>query len=83
MREIRSDLIENLDAIEDVHHIHAWSLAQDRTLLTLHARIREESSTDFAVDAIRRRLAERFDVNHMTVQIEIESCVDQRPVLFP
>ena len=80
VREIRSDLVENLDAIEDVHHIHAWSLAQDRSLLTLHARIGEGVHADSAIDAIHRRLAERFDVTHVTVQIEIESCVDRGPV---
>ena len=76
VREIGADLVENLDAIEDVHHIHAWSLAQDRSLLTLHARIGEGVHADAAIDAIHRRLAERFDVTHVTVQIEIESCVD-------
>ena len=80
VREVRSDLVENLDAIEDVHHIHAWSLAQGRSLLTLHARIREGVHADSAIDAIHRRLAERFDVTHVTVQIEIESCVDNGPV---
>ena len=80
VREIGSDLVENLDAIEDVHHVHAWSLAQDRSLLTLHARIKEGVNPDFVTDAIHRRLAERFDVNHVTVQIEIESCADHGPV---
>ena len=76
VREIGADLIENLDAVEDVHHVHAWSLAQDRSLLTLHARIREGVDSDDAIDAIHRRLAERFDVTHVTVQIEVEACVD-------
>ena len=80
VREIGSDLVENLDVVDDVHHIHAWSLAQDRSLLTLHARIREGVNADSAINAIHRRLAERFDVTHVTVQIEVESCVDHGPV---
>ena len=80
VREIGSDLVENLDEIEDVHHVHAWSLAQDSPLLTLHARIKEGVHADSAIDAIHRRLAERFNVTHSTVQIEIESCVDDGPV---
>ena len=80
VREIAADLVEHLDAVEDVHHVHAWSLAQDRSLLTLHARIGEGASADIATDAIHRRLAERFDITHVTVQIEVESCVDQGPV---
>ena len=76
VHEIGSDLVENLEQIQDAHHIHAWSLAQNRSLVTLHARIREGVNTDSAINAIHRRLAERFDVTHVTVQIEIESCVD-------
>ena len=81
VREIGADLVEHLDAVEDVHHVHAWSLAQDRSLLTLHARIREGVGSDDAIDAIHRRLAERFDVTHVTVQIEVESCVDHGPLV--
>ena len=80
VHEIGADLVEHLDAVEDVHHVHAWSLAQDRSLLTLHARIREGIDSDDAVDAIHHRLAERFDVTHVTVQIEVETCVDRRTV---
>ena len=81
VQEIGSDLVGNLDPIEDVHHVHAWSLAQDRTLLTLHARIGEGVDADAAINDIHRRLSERFGVHHATVQIEIESCVDDGPVV--
>lgn len=80
VREIGADLVEHLDEIDDVHHVHAWSIAQDWSLLTLHARIREGVHADSAINAIHRRLAERFDVTHSTVQIEVESCVDDAPV---
>ena len=81
VQEIGSDLVGNLESIEDVHHVHAWSLAQDRTLLTLHARIGEGVDADAAINDVHRRLSERFGVNHATVQIEIESCVDDGPVV--
>ena len=79
VREIGSDLVRNVDVVEDVHHVHAWSLAQNRSLLTLHARIGDGVDPDAAITAIHHRLAERFDVTHVTVQIEIESCVDHEP----
>ena len=77
VQEIGSDLVANLDIVEDVHHVHAWSLSQEKSLLTLHARIREETHSDVAINAIQRRLSERFDISHVTVQIEIESCADE------
>ena len=76
IQEIGSDLVEHLTIIEDVHHVHAWSLSQERSLLTLHARISEGTDPDTATAQIQQRLAERFDIGHVTVQIEIESCTD-------
>lgn len=77
VQEIGPDLVANLDAIEDVHHVHAWSLSQEKSLLTLHARICEGADADAAIGKIQQRLAERFDIDHVTVQIEIESCADE------
>lgn len=76
VQAIGPDLVQNLELIEDVHHVHAWSLSQEKSLLTLHARICEDANADTAIADIRRRLAERFDIDHVTVQIEIESCAD-------
>ena len=77
IREIGRDLVSNLAVVEDVHHVHAWSLSQERSLLTLHARIVDGANPDAAVAAIRDRLAERFDIGHVTVQVELEGCVDE------
>ena len=76
VREIGPDLVANLAAVEDVHHVHAWSLSQERSLLTLHARIADGANPDGTVAAIRGRLAERFDIGHVTVQVELEGCTD-------
>ena len=82
VREIGPDLVSHLAVVEDVHHVHAWSLSQERSLLTLHARIADGASPDAAVAAIQDRLAERFDIRHVTVQIELEGCTDE-PVPAP
>ena len=81
VHEIGPDLASNIDVVEDVHHVHAWSLSQDRSLLTLHARIVAGANPDAAIAAIQARLSKRFEIGHVTVQIELESCTDhpQRP----
>ena len=76
VREIGRDLVASVDAVQDVHHVHAWSLSQEHSLLTLHARILESAHPDSAIAAIRSRLASRFDISHVTVQIELDGCSD-------
>ena len=80
VQEIGRDLVSNLDAVEDVHHVHAWSLSQDHSLLTLHARILEGTHPDATIAAIQSRLASRFDISHVTVQVEVEVCTDEHAV---
>ena len=74
--EIGPDIVSYLPDVEDVHHVHAWSLSQERSLLTMHARIREGASPDNTIVAIQARLAKRFNINHATVQVEFEDCID-------
>ena len=42
--DIQRDLVANVKGIQDVHHIHTWSLTQERPLVTLHARIHEDAN---------------------------------------
>ena len=77
VHDIGRDLVSHVAVVEDVHHVHAWSLSQERSLLTLHARVTEGSNPDSAVAAIQERLADRFDIRHVTVQIELEGCSDE------
>jgi cobalt-zinc-cadmium efflux system protein len=74
--EIEADLEANIPEIEDVHHVHAWSITQERPIVTLHARLCEGSKADAAIHEIKRRLRERFGVAHATVEIELSDCAD-------
>lgn len=76
VREIGPDLVANIAVVEDVHHVHAWSLSQERSLLTLHARIVKDANPDTAIADIHARLASRFGIRHVTVQIELGGCTD-------
>ncbi|MEQ8396920.1 cation diffusion facilitator family transporter [Thalassobaculum sp.] len=69
---VRSDLIETVDGVRDVHHIHAWSINQERPMITLNARLAEGVVMTEVVTAIKRRLQERFGVGHATVEVEFE-----------
>ena len=76
VQDIRQDLVSNIDVVEDVHHVHAWSLTQDLSLLTLHAKIPEDANPDSVTAKIQNHLSHAFNINHVTVQIELEHCTD-------
>jgi cobalt-zinc-cadmium efflux system protein len=76
LAEIKADLEENVTEISNAHHIHAWSITAEQHLLTLHIHPREGVPSRDAVRAVKIRLAERFGINHVTVQCEEEDCID-------
>lgn len=69
---IRADLIETIDGVRDVHHIHAWSINQERPMITLNARLAVGAIGPETVAAIKLRLQERFGVGHATVEVDYE-----------
>jgi len=72
--DIKEDLVQHIPGLEDVHHVHTWSLTQERPLVTLHALIQVDANPDELLKAVSKRLEERFNVYHATVQIEKVAC---------
>ncbi|MCZ8130724.1 MAG: cation diffusion facilitator family transporter [Steroidobacteraceae bacterium] len=73
---LKRRLVETVPAVLDVHHVHAWSLTPRETLLTLHARIAAGSDAGATLAAIKRVLVTDFRIEHSTVQLEPDACVD-------
>ncbi|MGH6902348.1 MAG: cation diffusion facilitator family transporter [Geminicoccaceae bacterium] len=74
--ELRTAAIAALPAIRDVHHVHAWMLTSERPLITLHAEVAPGADHQQALRAIRGVLADRFGIDHATIQIETAGCTD-------
>ena len=70
-RVIADDLTATVPGVVGVHHVHLWSLSQERPLITLEARVADAQAARAAVDAIKARLADTFGIGHATVEIEI------------
>lgn len=68
-QEIARDL-RAVPGVIDVHHIHAWSLTQERPLVTLNARISDAGASAEITAAIKERLRTEFAVDHATVELE-------------
>ncbi len=81
--EIAGDLEAAIPDVEDVHHVHAWSITQERPMVTLHARVCETADIDRTVVAIKARLRARFGIDHATVEIERGDCADHHVAPMP
>jgi cobalt-zinc-cadmium efflux system protein len=81
--EVKADLQSAIPDVEDIHHVHAWSITQERPMVTLHARICDTADPDRTIIAIKKRLRSRFGISHATIEIERAACADQSPALAP
>jgi len=75
-RAVKDDIRAALPYVLDVHHVHAWSISQERPMVTLHANVSENTKATDAVRDIKRMLAENFRITHATVEIEYGACGD-------
>ena len=51
-----------------------WSLDGRRSMMTLHARIKETASGPEVIARIKARLSEAHGIAHATVEIETDAC---------
>lgn len=70
------ELVEQIDGVVDIHHLHIWTVGEDDIHLEAHINIINMMTTES--DLIRAKvgklLHDNFDVHHSTIQFECEAC---------
>ncbi|MGB3624670.1 MAG: cation diffusion facilitator family transporter [Henriciella sp.] len=67
--DIKADLEANIENAEEVTHVHAWALTEQKPLVTLEVVARENVCLDTLRLAVKARLKEHFGVSHATVEV--------------
>ena len=73
------EALQDIEGVQDVHHVHAWSLTSGRNVFSGHIRVQS-----FAKDGQRvlreasDRLKQRFQIYFATIQIEEESLSSEK-----
>jgi cobalt-zinc-cadmium efflux system protein len=75
-RAVQDDIRAALPFVIDVHHVHAWSISEERPMVTLHANVAIDTDSTHAVREIKRMLEKHFQITHATVEIEYGACGD-------
>jgi len=74
LHHVIHDLTDHVEGVSDIHHAHLWSLDGRRSMMTLHARIKETASGPEVIARIKARLSEAHGIGHATVEIETDAC---------
>lgn len=71
------EMAQSLEEIEDIHHVHAWSLTSGEPLVTLHVKVAEGADQNRVLRHIKNRLSQEFHLKHSVIQIEHADCPDR------
>lgn len=64
---VTSDL-QTLPGVARISHLHAWSISEERPMVTLEAHLEPGADPDAARGAIKARLAAEHGIDHATVE---------------
>ncbi|WP_299134280.1 cation diffusion facilitator family transporter [uncultured Amaricoccus sp.] len=67
---IAADIAGAVPGVAEICHLHAWSISEERPMVTLEAILAPATDPETARAAIKARLAERFGFDHATVEIK-------------
>ena len=71
LEDIRST-IEGLEGVEEMHHVHVWSLDEKRVALEAHIVVTtdELKEVELIKGNVKLALKEEFDISHSTLEFE-------------
>lgn len=76
LEAIREKCLQAFDAVEDIHHMHAWAIKQDRPIVTMHVKLSKRISPEEITCQIKHFLFEEYGIDHTTIEVEYELCAD-------
>lgn len=76
LEQLRKNCIERFNIVEDIHHLHAWCITQDRTVVTMHVKLNKRISPEEITAEIKKYLFDEYNIDHTTIEIEFELCSD-------
>ena len=79
--EMRADLLA-VSGTEEVHDLHVWCLTTRQIALSAHAVVAADADRDRVLADMCQLLQTKFDIHHMTLQLERDNRREHEPEHF-
>lgn len=76
------EAIHELPGVAEVHDLHIWTISSGKEALSAHVMIEPGVSHRATLDALQERLRERFNIGHVTIQVESPGESDRTGKLY-
>lgn len=71
--KIKRDLLDHIDGLLALEHMHVWSITPERPIVTLVAHVGPDTALATIQSAIKARLLSEFGIDHATVEVSRRS----------
>ena len=68
-RDVVATLTREVPGVQAVDHVHAWSVTQERPMVTMEVTVGEGADPAAVKNAVKKLLQERFGIEHSTVEM--------------
>ncbi len=70
--------VEEIEEVEDIHHLHIWMVGENDFHLEAHVNVNDMkvSESDNLRFKIEKLLEEKFHIHHVTLQFECRQCLN-------
>jgi cobalt-zinc-cadmium efflux system protein len=75
--QVAEGLLADVPGLVGLHHMHLWSLTNQRPLLTLHGEISPDVSHVEVLQSVKSVLSAKYNIDHSTIQLEVGDCPDE------
>ena len=69
-----ASVMQSIEGVLNVHHLHIWQLDEHKTALEAHVVIPDFVQTEQVKTALKKELEKRFSIAHSTLEFEIDHC---------
>lgn len=65
--------LTSVDGVLAAHDVHAWSITSKQPIMSAHLTISPDADRQRLMEEVHRRLRDRFDLHHSTIQLDCPS----------
>ena len=69
-------VMESVNGVSNVHHVHLWRLDEHRNALESHVVIKDFNETESIKQSLKSEIEKKFSISHSTLEFEINHCGD-------
>ena len=70
-RAVAADLEANVPGVARVHHVHAWSITQERPMATMEVDLAPGADAESVRRAVKQRVGATAGLSHVTVEVVV------------